>query len=323
LLLAIAIGGALVAAWRFLGATARPLSVHTVVPAPASVHRWFDTYGTVRGIGAVELTATHGGRVVDVRPAGARFDAGAALVVFDGGRRVLAELRHVEERLAYYEKRREEMRAKHDRPEARQAEIKIAEKRRLIAAARAKLDEHAVVATTSGQVVAPLVSPGDDVAPGEAVLRIDGQQLQAVFDLSPEDAQRARALTFCRAELEGQGEVDCELANDGPEAGPVTVVLPSDAQPHPGQRVRLARARFDGVFTVPASAVVQVGRSERIFVAAPTGRAEARAVAVADRGPHDAIVTQGLDVGDAVIVDAPRSLRPNAPVAARAIAGPR
>ncbi|HEX7597421.1 MAG TPA: hypothetical protein VF518_04350, partial [Polyangia bacterium] len=69
------------------------------------------------------------------------------------------------------------------------------------------------------------------------------------------------------------------------------------------QSTRLARARLTGVFVVPASALSHVGNSDRVFVVAPMGRAEERSVAVVDRTATDAVITQGLDAGDALIVE--------------------
>ena len=71
---------------------------------------------------------------------------------------------------------------------------------------------------------------------------------------------------------------------------------------------------LEDVFTIPTSAVVQVGASDRLYVAAPTGRAEVRAISLAERDDEQVIVTQGLDVGDAVIVDVPTGLGPNSQI---------
>jgi UDP-N-acetyl-D-mannosaminuronate dehydrogenase len=67
--------------------------------------------------------------------------------------------------------------------------------------------------------------------------------------------------------------------------------------------VRLLRARLADAFLLPASALSRVGESDRVLLVAPTGRAEVRSVVVADRGASDAVITQGLDAGDAVIVE--------------------
>jgi UDP-N-acetyl-D-mannosaminuronate dehydrogenase len=67
--------------------------------------------------------------------------------------------------------------------------------------------------------------------------------------------------------------------------------------------VRLARARFAEAFLVPTSALARVGNADRVLLVAPTGRAEVRSVTVADRTAADAVITQGLDAGDAVIIE--------------------
>ena len=67
--------------------------------------------------------------------------------------------------------------------------------------------------------------------------------------------------------------------------------------------LRLARARLADAVVVPASALSRVGKSDHVLVVAPSGRAEGRNVTVADRTATDAIITQGLDPGDAVIIE--------------------
>ena len=67
--------------------------------------------------------------------------------------------------------------------------------------------------------------------------------------------------------------------------------------------MRLVRARFAEAFLVPASALSRVGNSDRVLVVAPAGRAEVRSVTVADRTAADAVITQGLDAGDVVIIE--------------------
>jgi UDP-N-acetyl-D-mannosaminuronate dehydrogenase len=46
-----------------------------------------------------------------------------------------------------------------------------------------------------------------------------------------------------------------------------------------------------------------MGEGDRVLLVAPTGRAEVRSVVLVDRTAADAVITQGLDAGDAVIVE--------------------
>ena len=95
----------------------------------------------------------------------------------------------------------------------------------------------------------------------------------------------------------------CSLALDAGDETHVVIDLPSEAATTAGQMVRLLRARFADAFLVPASALLRVGEGDRVLVVSPAGRAEARSVVVADRGAAEAVITQGLDSGDSIIVE--------------------
>jgi multidrug efflux pump subunit AcrA (membrane-fusion protein) len=76
----------------------------------------------------------------------------------------------------------------------------------------------------------------------------------------------------------------------------------------------LARVRYDGVFPVPRSGVVRVGDTDRVFVVGPGNVAQARAITIADADPDEVVLSQGVDVGDRVIVDPPADLRDGTPL---------
>ncbi len=290
------------------------LPVRTVIPSPGSVYRWFDSPGHVARISDRAPTWPRAGRVLMVAAAGTSFGAGDVLGLLDSGRRARTNLNRQLERLAFYTQLRATMLAEGNRAEARQAELKIALKRRAVDEARSDLAAFGIVATSSGVVVEPLATVAFGVRAGQPVLRLKtGIHLQGEFELSADEAASARQLGFCRVEIEGR-PLDCALADNEGDATHVSVDLPADATIATNAVVRLAKARFDAVYAIPAAAVVRVGRTERVFVAGATGRAEIRAIALGDRMPGDAIVTQGLDLGDAVIVDVPPQLRPNARV---------
>jgi len=82
-----------------------------------------------------------------------------------------------------------------------------------------------------------------------------------------------------------------------------------------GQPLRLARGRYDAVFPVPPSAVVSDGERKSVWLAGRGGTAEQRPVTVAEGG-DEALITEGLRVGDRVIVDPPAGLRSGARVEA-------
>jgi hypothetical protein len=137
-------------------------------------------------------------------------------------------------------------------------------------------------------------------------VRAKGGGLRANFELSREDAEQARHLGFCRVEIDGR-PFDCTIVSDAADETHVTVELPVDPAVTAGKSVRFARSRLDAVFTVPSSAIVRVSETDRLFIVVGS-RAEMRVVALAERTDSEAIVTQGLDVGDQVVID-PRGLR--------------
>jgi ribosomal protein L2 len=100
-------------------------------------------------------------------------------------------------------------------------------------------------------------------------------------------------------------------------AGKLVLGLGNPTGIQAGTQVRLASARFEGVFPVPRSAVVHQDGTERVWVIGGTGgrRAELRAVELASDDPETALVARGLRSGDTVILDPPASLKPGSEVA--------
>ena len=91
------------------------------------------------------------------------------------------------------------------------------------------------------------------------------------------------------------------------------MALPGDVGLVSGQPLRLARRRFDSVFPLPAGALVGDGDRRTVWIAGRDGTSESRDVTLAELG-DDALVSDGLRVGDRVIR---RSARRPAPRAAR------
>ena len=88
------------------------------------------------------------------------------------------------------------------------------------------------------------------------------------------------------------------------------MTLPTDAGLVAGQQLRLARRRWDGVYPLPPSAVeVQTNDVGRVWVAAPNGTAEPRPVTIVE-AKDEVIVSEGINVGDEIIVEPPRELSP-------------
>jgi hypothetical protein len=292
-----------------------PVTVKTMVPAPSTVYRFWEGTGRVELAKATPFAFSSDGRLAEIVPSGTRFAAGDTLAMLDSGKKFVLDLERAKARLTHYEKMRDDMTAAGNRAELRQAELKIVEKKRLIAEAQANIAKHALIANEAGEVAEVLVSVGVPIKAGAPVLRTKGTAFHAVFELPREDADKARQLGFCRVEIDGKA-LDCSLAANGGDETHVVIELPSDPAVAEGKTARLARDRLEAAFTLPTSALDRVNGTDRVYVVGTGNRAELRSVSVADRSETDAIITQGIDVGDRVIVNAPPNLRPETRVLA-------
>jgi hypothetical protein len=283
--------------------------------------------------------------LAELLPPGTAFAAGDILGRLRGAQPIEALLARQRARLAFYKQMRESMRAANNQPELRQAEIKLAEKQRLIDETTASLAKLVVRAGEPGEVVETLAKVGMPVRAGAPLLRVKGRMLHGEFELDAEARASAGKLGFCRVEVVGLGPrasndepraaagtaagtaadvgspdaqatprfIDCTFETAG-AANKVRVVLPDNLGLVPGQPLRLARQRYEAVFPVPAAAVSGTGARRTVWVATAGGTAERREVSVADVS-EDALVSDGLRVGDEVIVEAPADLQPGAPIA--------
>jgi multidrug efflux pump subunit AcrA (membrane-fusion protein) len=249
-------------------------------------------------------------------------------------------------RIAYNQEIRDSMRAAGNLPEMRRAEIKIVEKQAQLDEAEAALDRLVIRASEPGEVDEVVAKRGALVEANVPAVRVQIGTLRGEFTLAAKDAEAAAHLGFCRVEIAGiapatagadarPGEgaaagaapegmprfADCKLVGQpaaaaaAPAAGHrFEVELPATAGILLGQPLRLARVRYDGVFPVPRSAVVRVGETDRLFIVGPGEVAQVRAITIADFDADDVVVSQGIDVGDRVIVDPPSDLRDGSPL---------
>jgi multidrug efflux pump subunit AcrA (membrane-fusion protein) len=285
-----------------------PVTVHTTVPVQSSIFRFFDAVGTVKLAGERTLVFPAGGRVASIKPAGTTFKAGDVLAELEGARHWKAQLDHHRERLEFYEQSLETARTEGKKGEQRQAELKIPEKKRLMAEAQAGYAREAVIATGSGEIAEVLASVGAPVKAGAAAARTKGTDWRAELELSREDAERLRHLGFCHAEIDGK-PLDCQLSPEGGDETHVLVDLPADPAVTAGKPVRVAKARYDGVYVLPTSALVPSAGSDRRVFVVKNGVAESYAVVLVDQTPSEIVVGQGLEPDSPVVVDVPPNLR--------------
>jgi hypothetical protein len=293
-----------------------PIAVRTITPTAGTHYRWFDATGIVKSAGERTLTFTTAGKVTRVASPGTIFHPGDVIAEVEGGAPQLRQaVAHNEQRLAYYEQRLAEMTKENNRAEIRQAELKIAEKKRLIAEAQAGLSTKGVVATGSGEIAEALVTPGTVVKAGAPAVRVKGNDWRAEFELSRDDANAVRRLGFCRVDIGGK-EFECTLSPDGGDETHVFLDLPTEPEMAAGTPVHLARARYDAVYVLPATALAPTKGSDRRVYVVKDGRAESYAVVLADQTPKDIVVTQGLEPGSTVVSEVPPGLKPRAAVKA-------
>ena len=331
-------------------APAAPQALHVRVmsPAPAAVYRWFSGRGQVTDYETTPVAFANPGRLAELLPAGTEVAAGDVVGKLQGASGLETLLAHDRSRVGFYKQVRDSMRTAGNTAELRLAEAHLAEKQKLVEMAVAGLAKYTVLASEPGEVVETLAKVGTPVVPGAPVARIKGRLLHGAFELDADERATLAKLDFCRIEVVGlgpraandapRGETPTTAADSSPleaQVGPrvfdcrppadialagqrnedkkIEIPLPGDVGLVSGQPLRLARRRYDAVFPVPASALVTDGGHKSVWIAGRDGTAELREVTVADVA-DDALVSEGLQIGDRVIVDPPAELRTGAPI---------
>jgi multidrug efflux pump subunit AcrA (membrane-fusion protein) len=340
--LLLAIAGIAYTLWsRERARVPQAVRVRVLSPKPAAIYRWFSGRGTVTDHEARTLSFASAGILGELLPPGTSFAAGDILGRLRAAPPLEALLSRHRARLAFYQQMRDSMRAANNQPELRQAEIKLADKQRLIDESNAALAKLVVRASEPGEIVETMAKVGMPVRANVPLLKVKGRMLHGEFELDADEIASASKLGFCRVEVVGLGPrasngdvapapgtaadtgspeaqaaprfVDCTLEKPAPGAKKLRVTLPDNLGLVPGQPLRLARQRHDAVFPVPAAVVSGAGDRRSVWIAGAEGKVERREVAVADAA-DDVLVSDGLRVGDEVIVDAPADLREGAAI---------
>jgi hypothetical protein len=277
-----------------------PAQVHVLVVKPTEVLRWFEVSAPVESLPSQVLNFPVGGKVMRLTSPGIGMRPGEVVAATDAARGALADLARRQEKLAYLEQVAGGAREMGNDDRANAKNVQAGASAELLEKLQVALAPMVVLAKSLGQVEATLAKMGQKVQAGAPAVRFKPAGWRARFELPRVEAARVRKQGLCQAEIAGQ-VAPCSLAADSDETH-VVIDLLQDAATTQGQPVRLARNRLSGVFVVPASALSHIGNNDRVFVVAPMGRAEERSVAVADRTASDAVIAQGLDASDAVII---------------------
>jgi multidrug efflux pump subunit AcrA (membrane-fusion protein) len=293
--------------WVFSGRPPESIKVRTFVPEAGTVYRWFEASAPLQRAELQTLDFPVGGKVTRVVEPGTLVAAGDVLATVEASRSLQAELVRQQERVNFFRQEADKARAAGDVEAARQAEAKLEEKSGFVRQTMAAIARVAVVAQGPGHVEDVPAVVGQTVQAGAPAVRVRAAGWRARFELPRAQAAQARHVGFCRLEIEGK-LFDCVLEADPNDDLHVQAELDGIDPGLTGKPARLARLRYESVFVLPSSAVAHVGASDRVWVALPNNHVESRVVLLAEQSANGAIVLQGLDAGEAVIINAPAGL---------------
>jgi len=283
--------------------------VHTLVPTPATIYRWFDAQGTVMPGEDKGLSFDIPGKLQETLAPGTSFSTGQVLAKLVGSALREKELNYARSRLVVYEQMLETALAQKNQPQIRLNRAKIEEKKRNVERAVAAWRHYVIIAEAPGEVGPLQAKVGEKVAAGAVVLDVRATGPHAEWPLTPLESTQARALGFCRVETLPTAQAsaraaECTLPAEPTIGKPFVVDLPRNVGGSfmVGQPVRLARARYEGVFPVPRTALRETPLGSQVFVVSsqPT-ILRARTVRIVDLGSDEALVAAGLNVGDVVV----------------------
>ncbi len=276
--------------------------VRTLTAAPSTVLRYFDGAGVVESVPGLTLKFPAAGKVTRMASVGSTLATGDVAAAVASAKPLQDQLARQRERLAYYQQMAEAMHqvgnSKEEEQQAAKAEIRSAS----IAKTLQALAGVAVVMDASGVVDETFAREGDTVEAGSPALRLRSVGFRATFELSRQQATQARKLGFCQVESGGY-IFDCSRIQDAGDATHLSVEIASLPHSLVGKAARLARARFEGAYVVPLTAIVGTGSRDELLLVSAQSRVEPRPVTIAERDAAEAVVVQGLDAGDHIIVD--------------------
>jgi hypothetical protein len=286
------------------GTTAK---VTTTVATPREVVRLYDGTATVRKSEGQTLAFGEAGKVSDIIAAGTEAKPGMPLATLESYTTVEKSLADVKDRFAFYEKQLATAKTKGDENAIKNAEAKVAEKKKLMTELEARAVKVRLVAPNAGTVAQVMVQAGGDAKAGEAVLKLADKHASAEFKVGSEAATTLRPGQAVSVQPAGGG-APAQARVAKAEGDSVVVELPEDAPLKTGDAVRLVKARVADVVPVPVSAIVKREGGDVVFVLSD-GAVHERKVTVVDKSGSDALVSSGLTSGDQVVVSSPETLK--------------
>jgi multidrug efflux pump subunit AcrA (membrane-fusion protein) len=289
------------------------VDVRTMAAAPGTVYRYFTSTGAVTPLPGPVMKFPAAGKVTRIAAPGTVVAVGDVVAAVEGAKSLQKQLAHQRERLAFYLQIAEAMHQVGNTAEEERQAAKIDERRAKVEKTLRALAQVAVVASVAGEVEEVFSREGETVEAGSLALRLRSAGHRATFELPGTQAAEARRLAFCQVGMDGF-VLDCTPAIDRVDDTRLSVEIAKLPAALVGRPARLVRAHFDGAVALPASAILSAGRHRQVYVVSPEGRVEVRPVTVAELNATEAIVVQGLDAGENVVLEPPASLRPGARV---------
>jgi multidrug efflux pump subunit AcrA (membrane-fusion protein) len=242
--------------------------------------------------------------------------AGDLVAAVGAAQPLIDRLARQRERLAYTQQMAEAMhQIGNTRQEERQA-TKVEERKAAISSTMRELAKVAVLATSAGEVDEALAHDGQVVEAEAQAVRLRPPGFSASFVLTRAQSDLAQRLGFCQVEVDGY-LFDCTALPSTGAENRVTVELPSLPSALVGRPAHLARARYGGAAVLPVAALRGSELRTSVFVVAKNARLEVRPVVVGERSEASAIIVQGLDLGDRVVIAGGTGLRADMLVVSR------
>ena len=282
--------------------------VRTLAVAPGTLFRYFDGQGVVKSEPGLILKFPASGKVIRMASSGSAVPAGDIAAAVESARPLQEHLSRQRERLAFYQQMAESMQQVGNTKEEEKQAAKVELRNERIGKILRALADVAVVVDAPGVVEETFAREGDTVAAGSPALRMHRAGFRVTFEFPRQQAASARRLGFCQIEAEGY-VFDCTQSQDDSDETHVSVEIAAAPPSLAGKTAHLARARFEGAFAAPLAAIGHTGIRDEVFVVSRQSRVEPRAVTVVERDASEAIVVQGLDTGDNIIIEAAPGLR--------------
>jgi RND family efflux transporter MFP subunit len=280
-----------------------------------------EVVGTVRAKLRATIEAKTSGRITDLPVVlGQKVRAGELVARLDAPE-IRARLDQAEASLQQAERDAKRMASLFKQQAASRADYETADSRYLVAKgvvaeARAMMRYVEILAPFDGVVTRKWVDVGDQAAPGKPLVDIeDPSQLQVEADVPEAIASRIKQDARMTIRVgQSSGDLSGTIVEIAPIADPTsrTFRVKLDVQACPGlmsgQFARLVvRVGENTSLRVPASAVVQRGQMEILFVV-ENQRARLHLVKTGRRVNDETEILSGLDSGDLVVVDNPHQL---------------